>query len=237
MQRITVEHQRLFIVEFEQRAIGGPRQIVVHHRAEIGFIPLTSIDTPQQRLAGQYDLSLAIRARLLELLALHFGGRFAGRFQLLQPLVCRIETTFQYVHSGALFEEAVCAGNRRAGVRRIVTFAPYCRAQVRTAASTSTVGGMFGNISIVQPSSRPAVQPPSRFGAIYAGRQLPSAKISITNSDVSTLSRQVSTTAGVKGSLGWGIVFHRNRNKGFQAGTTENFVRPIQRANKRDFLS
>lgn len=105
-------------------------------------------------------------------------------------------------------------------MRRIVTFAPYSRAQVRTAASTSTVDGMFGNTSIVQP--------PSRFGAIYAGRQLPSARISITNSDVSTLSRQVSTTVGGKGSLGWGIVFHRNRNKGFKARTAENSVTPIR---------
>ncbi|PQP06145.1 hypothetical protein C5615_38565 [Burkholderia cepacia] len=220
MRYVDVERQRLYVVELEQRAIGGPRQIVVHHRAEIGFFPLTAIDTPQQRLAGQHDLSLAIRARLLDLLALRLGCRLAGRFQLLQLIVCRIETTFQHVHSGVLFEEAACSGTRRTGVRRIVTFAPYCRAQARTAASTSTVGGMFANISIVQP--------PSRFGAIYAGRQLPSARISITNSDVSTLSRQVSTTAWGKGSLGWGIVFYRNRNKGFQARTAENFVTPIR---------
>ncbi|MBA9835507.1 MULTISPECIES: hypothetical protein, partial [Burkholderia] len=129
--------------------------------------------------------------------------------------------TFQHVHSGVLFEEAVCAGNRRAGVRRFVTFAPYCRAQVRTEGAISTnVGGMFGNTSIVQP--------PSRFGAIYAGRQLPSARISITNSDVPTLSRQVLTTAGGKGLPGCGIVFHRNRNKGFQARTAENSITPIR---------
>ena len=75
---IGVEHQWLLVVEIEQRAICRTKQEIVHHRAEIRNIPLAAVDTAQQRFAGQHDISLAIRARLLNLLALCLGGCLAG---------------------------------------------------------------------------------------------------------------------------------------------------------------
>lgn len=75
-------------------------------------------------------------ARLLDLLAPGFGGNLAGRFQLLQFVVSLCQPAFQQNHSEiVLLEESI-----RGGVRRIDTFAPYCRAQARTAASVSAAG-------------------------------------------------------------------------------------------------